>query len=112
MATMVRRPGLPGDVAESSQTFAVGLAETIGGFEFVRDIQASGFTIGIETDINADEIIQTAKAEGLRLERAGETAIRIQTPLIISDDDQEELVKRLGQAMQQIERETADVAQP
>ena len=59
-----------------------GIAESISGFEFIRDINATGLTIGIESDIESSKIIQTAKQLGLKLGEAGPTAVRIQPPFV------------------------------
>ena len=95
---------LPSSVGDSMQDFAVALAEKIGGFEFVRDVNANGLTIGILTDIDSAEIVQNASAVGLRIESAGETSIRLQLPAVIESEDQAEVIERLGQTLERIER--------
>ena len=102
---------LPSSTDEEIQEIAVKLAETIGGFEFVRDIHASGSTIGIVTDIRSDEIVQAAASQGLKIEAAGDTAIRMQLPLLVDENDASEMLQRFAQTMQEIEREAADPVQ-
>ena len=67
-------------------------------------------TIGIETDINADDIVAAAAASGLRVEAAGDTAIRLQPPLLMSEEDRQLLLERLVESMEVIERETSGLA--
>ncbi len=100
---------LPSSADESMQEFAVSLAEQISGFEFVRDVHALGMTFGIETDIDAVEIVQAAARRGLRLEVSGDTAVRLQLPLVVSEEDREGLLLRLGEAMEMIECATTEM---
>ncbi|MGB1817701.1 MAG: aminotransferase class III-fold pyridoxal phosphate-dependent enzyme, partial [Rubripirellula sp.] len=89
---------------------AVLIAEQLSGFEFVRDMRVTGLTIGIECDVNALDVVAAAAANGLRVEPAGDTAILIQPPLLISAEDRQLLLKRLVETMEAIERETAGLA--
>ncbi len=101
------RQSLPESAAEASQDFAVGLAETLQGCSFVRDIHRLGMTFGIELDIESSLLVKVAQAQGLRIESAGETAIRIQPPLVISAGDRRQLLQLLAETMESVERETA-----
>ncbi|NNE00506.1 MAG: aminotransferase class III-fold pyridoxal phosphate-dependent enzyme [Pirellulaceae bacterium] len=104
----MKEQNLPQSVAQSMQDFAVALAERIGGFEFVRDVLATGTTIGIDTDIASDEIVRLAAHHRLRIESAGDTAVRIQLPINVDQQSSELLIERFGQTMEQLERETAE----
>ena len=106
----MHKQNLPGSASESMRDFAVTLAEQLSGFEFVRDVNVLGMSIGIETDIESADIVAAAARRGLRIETAGNTAIRIQPPLVISQEDQETLLARLGETIEAIERETADLS--
>ncbi len=101
---------LPASASDSMRDFAVALAEQLSGFEFVRDVNVLGMSIGIETDIDSADIVAAAERRGLRIETAGNTAIRIQPPLVISREDQETLLARLGETIEAIERETAELS--
>ena len=109
MATLdeMKVHGLPDLVHKAAQELAVLIAEQLSGFEFVRDMRVSGMTIGIECDVNAVDVVAAAAANGLRVEAAGDTAINIQPPLLISEEDRQLLLKRLVETMEAIERETA-----
>jgi acetylornithine/succinyldiaminopimelate/putrescine aminotransferase len=87
--------------------FAAALAEQLRGFEFLRDVNVLGMTIGIETDFESRVIVRAAHRRGLRIEPAGDTAVLIQPPLVISDQDRQTLLSRLAETMEEIERTTA-----
>lgn len=89
------------------QGFAVDLAECIGGFEFVRDLSLIGMTIGIETDLDAQEVVLSAARRGLRLETAGATTVRLQLPVAIAPDELETVLTKIGDTFEAIERVTS-----
>jgi acetylornithine/N-succinyldiaminopimelate aminotransferase len=101
---------LPTAAADSMQAFAVSLAEQLSGFEFVRDINVLGMNIGIETDIESTALVRSAARKGIRIEAAGETAVRLQLPLVLTDHDQQTLLTRIGEMMEAIEREAAELS--
>ena len=105
----MQKQGLPAAASDAMQDFAVRLAEQLSGFEFVRDVNVLGMTLGIETDIESADIVATAARGGLRIETAGDTAMRTQQPLIMSAADQATLLERLNETMEAIEREAADL---
>lgn len=94
---------------ESMHDFAVALAESLGGYQFIRDIHVSGMTIGVQADIESDELVKAASDQGLRIESAGLTAFRIQPPLVMRDEDRKHLLEMMTQAMESVERETASL---
>ncbi len=100
---------LPVSTVDTMQTFAIELAETIGGYEFIRDIHALGMTFGIQADIDATVLVAAANRQGLRIEASGPTAFRIQLPLNVSKGDRQQLLKRIKQTMELVERETANL---
>jgi acetylornithine/succinyldiaminopimelate/putrescine aminotransferase len=95
---------------DRTHPLAVAIANVLGGFEFVRDIHATGITIGIETDLNSIDIVRAAKRSGLCLARAGSTSMCLQPPLVFSDDDQKLLLSRLHSVLESLERESAELS--
>ncbi len=89
---------------ENHRQLAVELAEKLSEFEFVQDIQANGANVGIELDGPANELIEVAARENLRLESAGEHAVWMQLPLEISLADREELLVRFVTAIRSMAR--------
>ena len=112
MATIseMHHHGLPADVSEIARDLAVVVAEQLKGFEFVRDMNVTGMTIGIETDVSAEDVVAAAAASGLRVEAAGDAGIRLQPPLLMREEDRRLLLARLVESMEVIERETSGMA--
>ena len=105
---LIRQNSLDG-VAEQSQAFARAVAETIGGFEFVRDVHVLGMTVGVETDLPAESILGAAADRGLRLDAAGETAVLLQPPLQLSTSERDALLERLADVFRAVEATAATV---
>ncbi|MGB1924954.1 MAG: aminotransferase class III-fold pyridoxal phosphate-dependent enzyme [Rubripirellula sp.] len=87
---------------------AIKIAEAISGFEFIRDINVTGLTIGIETDLDSSLIVDTAKRHGLILRAAGPTAICLQPPLRFNTIEESALIERIGYTMETLEQEFSD----
>jgi acetylornithine/succinyldiaminopimelate/putrescine aminotransferase len=87
---------------------AIKIAEAISGFEFIRDINVTGLTIGIESDIESSQIVAAAKRHGLRIATSGPTAIRLQPPLKIKKIEEDALIDRISCTMETLEREFSD----
>jgi acetylornithine/succinyldiaminopimelate/putrescine aminotransferase len=105
----MRQQNLPQSIANAAHEIAVALAESLSEFEFIRDVHATGMTLGIEADIESSELVRAAQTQGLRIETAGETAFRLQLPLLIEDDERDDLLDKLKQAMELVQRETASL---
>tara|TARA_R110002049_G_scaffold4601_5_gene32133 strand:- start:190354 stop:191652 length:1299 start_codon:yes stop_codon:yes gene_type:complete len=105
----VNRQGTFAATGKIMSDFAVQVAECIGHYEFVRDIHATGMTLGIQTDVQSSELVRAAARHGLRIEPAGDTSIRLQPPLVMTDTDQDDLLKRLGATMDVVRRDFADL---
>ena len=95
--------------AETSHQFAVDVAEAIAGYDFVRDIAQLGASIGIETDIKSNLLVDNASHFGLNLTEAGETAVRMALPLSVGEKDLSELSRRMAQTFAATEMQSAAV---
>ena len=93
---------------DSMHEFAIAVAEVLGEYQFIRDVHVSGMTLGIEADIMSEELVQAARQQGLRIESAGDTAFRLQPPLVLRDEDQRHLLEMMTQAMDSVKRATAN----
>ncbi|QDV62933.1 aminotransferase class III-fold pyridoxal phosphate-dependent enzyme [Crateriforma conspicua] len=91
------------------RTMATALAEKVGGFEFVRDIQYLGTNLAIQSDIPGDEVVAAALQRGLILESTGGGWVRLQLPPTASESDWDELLSRMTAAMEALESETVDL---
>ena len=96
-------------VSGLSGAFAERLEDAISGFSFVRNVSGCGLTLGIQTDLAAEDLAQLALKEGLVLESAGETTVLIQPPPTMTDADQESLIQRLTKTLESMESRTATV---
>lgn len=83
------------------------IAQSIAGFDFVRDISQLGASISIETDIDSTELVRNAARVGLEVEPAGPTGIQMRLPIMVDVDDLELLVKRIAQSFEVTEYQTA-----
>ncbi|QDT03577.1 Acetylornithine aminotransferase [Rubripirellula lacrimiformis] len=102
----IRQSGVIDRIADEARDFAVELAESVSQFEFLRDIHATGMTIGIETDLPSDELVPMGQRHGLRVEAAGDQAIRLQPPLVLADSDRQRLLQSIADMMLDLERST------
>lgn len=105
----MKQQQLPELAEESMQDFAVALAENLSGFEFVRDVNVLGATIGIEFDIDSRVVVRAAARKAIRLHASGNSSVRLQLPLVLVEEDQNTILTRLGASMEIIEREAAEL---
>ncbi len=101
---------LPATDLGGENEFAVALARAVSGFQFVRDINATGRTIGIETDLEAADLVRTARSCGLQVAPSGNNGILIQFPLLLGEEEREQVLARLTRSMEAMERMTTELA--
>ncbi|WP_197170883.1 aminotransferase class III-fold pyridoxal phosphate-dependent enzyme [Novipirellula aureliae] len=92
---------------EEAAALAVAIAEKVAPYEFIRDINASGMTIGIETDLPAESLVDAAAKNQLRFVAAGETSVMLQLPLRIEPSERDALLDRLAETMNTMEQSHA-----
>lgn len=92
---------------QEHREFAVLLAKQLREFEFVRDVTASGACISIELDVPSAQWIEAASQSYLRLVSAGEYAVLLQLPLIVSTEDRERLLERMIDSLRAVQRLTS-----
>ena len=66
----------------------------------VRDIRGLGLMIGIELNQPCAELVKVALEAGLLINVTSDTVVRLLPPLVMSDDESAELVKRLSGLIQ------------
>jgi len=114
-ATLERLDELGAWETGAADGLAEDLAHAIGGFEFVREMNATGTIIGMETDLPAAELCRSAERQGLIVEAAGENAICLQLPVLAlqgrdqDGSDWSECVEKLRTALEAIERRTVEL---
>ena len=77
-----------------------GLAKTFQGLSAVRTIRGRGLMIGIELTENCAALVERALHERLLINVTAGNVIRLLPPLIISDQEADEIVSRLGRVVQ------------
>ena len=68
----------------------------LGEEEFVRDIRGLGLMIGIELDRPCGKLVGMALERGLLINVTADTTIRLLPPLVMSDDEADQLVHELS----------------
>ena len=77
-----------------------GLAKTFQGLSAVKTIRGRGLMIGIELTENCPALVERALQAGLLINVTAGNVIRLLPPLIISDQEADEIVSRLGRVVQ------------
>ncbi|TWU11099.1 aminotransferase class III-fold pyridoxal phosphate-dependent enzyme [Allorhodopirellula heiligendammensis] len=90
---------------------ATELAGRMAGRECVRDLHVTGRAIGMELDIPAVQWAEAAAEHQLGVATAGEFAVAMQPPLILSSDDITTLCNRVDQVFDWIEMEEQQPAE-
>jgi len=65
--------------------------DRLGGRNNVKDIRGKGLMLGIELDTNCTELVGKALARGLLINVTSENVIRLLPPLIISDEEADQI---------------------
>lgn len=73
-----------------------GLARRIGETSGVTDIRGVGLMIGVELDRPCGEIVKRSLEAGLLINVTAERVIRLLPPLVLTDEEADELVSTLG----------------
>jgi len=63
----------------------------LGGLNNVKDIRGKGLMIGIELDSNCSDLVQKAFDRGLLINVTAESVIRLLPPLIITDEEADQI---------------------
>ena len=79
------------------QWFSKGFHQRLDGVEGVNDIRAQGLMIGIELERDCAELVQQALQQGLLINVTAGKVVRLLPPLIISDDQAEQILDTVCQ---------------
>jgi acetylornithine/N-succinyldiaminopimelate aminotransferase len=83
------------NIAERARQLGERMQETfrrrLGGLNNVKDIRGKGLMLGIELDGNCTDLVGKALARGLLINVTSENVIRLLPPLIISDEEAEQI---------------------
>ena len=89
----VERLDLASRAAELGDRMMTRFRERLGGLNNVRDIRGKGLMIGIELDQPCGELVGKALEKGLLINVTAERVVRLLPPLIISDEEAEQIVE-------------------
>ncbi|KTD38495.1 ornithine/acetylornithine aminotransferase [Legionella nautarum] len=98
---VIERDNLCEQVAQKSALLKEKLMQELGEHPAVRGIRGKGFMIGIELDRPANDARALGLANGLLFNVTADTVVRLLPPLIISEDEIDELVSRLAKTIHQ-----------
>ena len=77
------------------------LAEGVARLPHVSDVRGRGLMIGFDVDIDAARVARHALLEQrLVINATGPRTLRLLPPLVVSDDDCEEALRRLGAVLE------------
>ncbi len=85
--------------AELGARILAGLRAGLGGVAGVRDIRGRGLMLGIELDRPCKDIMKLALADGLLVNVTADTVVRLLPPLILSDDEADQIVQGVTRAV-------------
>lgn len=92
---VIERDKLCEQVTKNSALLMDKLISNLGEHPHVKAIRGKGFMIGIELDRPANDIRALGLANGVLFNITADTVVRLLPPLIISEHEIDELVKRL-----------------
>jgi acetylornithine/N-succinyldiaminopimelate aminotransferase len=92
---VIERDNLCEKVTKNSALLMDKLIRNLGEHPHVKAIRGKGYMIGVELDRPANDIRAVGLANGIIFNITADTVIRLLPPLIINEDEIEELVKRL-----------------
>lgn len=98
---VIERDNLCEKVTKNSAFLMDKLINSLGEHPHVKAIRGKGFMIGIELDRPVNDIKAIGLANGIVFNITADTVIRLLPPLIINEEEIEELVHRLTQTINQ-----------
>ena len=84
--------GLIDRAGELGERMLAGLRDGLQGSNIVKDIRGKGLLLGIELDRPCPQMVTEAMEAGVILNVAADSVIRLLPPLIISDEDADQVV--------------------
>jgi acetylornithine aminotransferase len=93
---IIDEEGLRGNAAQMGARIRAGFQREIGALAGVRAIRGEGLMIGIELDRPCGELSKRALDAGLLISVTHESVIRLLPPLVINEQEADEIVNRLA----------------
>ena len=96
---VLEQEGLAERALELGRRLLQGLAKTLRGVSGVRMIRGRGLMIGVELKQDCAALVERALDERLLINVTAGNVVRLLPPLIISDQEADEIVGRLGRVL-------------
>ncbi len=93
---VIERDGLVARADELGERIRSGIAAELVGESALVTVRGRGLMIGIELDRPCGDLVAAALAEGLLINVTAGSVIRLLPPMILTDADADEIVRRLG----------------
>ncbi len=97
----VEQEGLEARASELGERIRQGVHDALKGSNRIKEIRGQGLMIGIELRDETKGIVQAAMERGLLVNCIGDRVIRLLPALIMTDDEADELARRLVETLQE-----------
>jgi len=94
--------------AEAGTLFREGLAQFVEKFDQLLEVRGTGLMVGLVMDVPAKALVDKCREMGLLCCTAGESVVRFLPPLTVKDDELEEALDMLDDALDMLYGEDAD----
>ena len=92
--------GLEARASELGERIRMGVDEALRGSNLIKEVRGLGLMIGIELAEETKGVMQAAMERGLLVNCIGDRVVRLLPALTMTDEEADELVKRLAQTLQ------------
>ena len=91
---------LPARAAELGERMLTQFKERLGNLNNVRDIRGKGLMLGIELDSPCGDLVNQALQKGLLINVTSDSVIRLLPPLVISNDEADQIVALVSELVE------------
>jgi len=108
---VVLEPGFLRSVDDKGLLLKQRLAEVVDRFpDVIEEVRGQGLMLGLKTRVPPAEFVAALHAERILAIPAGDNVVRLLPPLVVSDDELKEGVRRIAAAAKSISRALAERA--
>ena len=87
----IKTKNLADRVAQVGERMLSTFRTRLGGLNIVKDVRGKGLMIGVELDVNCTELVAKAMDKGLLINVTIDKVVRLLPPLIITDEEADEI---------------------
>ena len=92
---MIERDGLIARAAELGNRIMSAFRQAFEGKDGIISVRGRGLMVGIELDRACGDLVNQALEEGLLINVAADRIVRLLPPLILTDDEADDVVSRV-----------------